>query len=60
MAMRFLVLAEDYANDLGDGKKFAEIYARLRYDNGVWYSVYLTLIELYGQTIADELEELWS
>ena len=58
--MRFLVLAQNYADHLGDGKKFAEIYGGLRYDNVVWYSVYLTLTELYGKTVADELAELWS
>ena len=58
--MRFLILAENYADDCGDYDKFVEIYSNHREETGVWYSAYLTLIELYGQTIAYELDEAWS
>ena len=58
--MRNLILAEDYAAHVGDLGKFRTIYENLRAIFGVRESVSYTLVALYGEEKASELEADWA
>ena len=54
--MDFLKRAEQYAEHLGDGNWFRDVYTQLRQHYTVTESVWATLQYLYGSYTADLLE----
>lgn len=54
--MKFLILAEKYAEAHGDDYWFKNLYTGFRQYNGVNDSVWKTLSYLYGNETADRLE----
>lgn len=55
--MDFLIRAEKYCIDRGDELWFKNIYSGFREYNNVVDSVWKTLSYLYGNQIADQLEQ---
>lgn len=55
--MKFLILAEKYAEAHGDEVEFKNLYAGFRQYNGVNDSVWKTLSYLYSNKTANELME---
>lgn len=55
--MDYLNRAEDYADAQGDGNWFREWYLTFRSEYNVRASVWYTLVYLYDQNVADQLEQ---
>lgn len=56
--MKFLILAEKYAEEQGDENWFKYLYTEFRENNGVEESIRKAITHLYGYDVANLLELL--
>lgn len=56
--MKYLILAEKYAEERGDDLWFKNLYTGFRQYNDVEESVWKTMSYLYGNEVADSIQNL--